>query len=226
MGGQIENDVHVRLVKPEIQARAIKVEEPPEVTFAHEVMQLVDRRVVLEGMAGHKDHAGGRRGIDEYPCLVRGGCHRLFDKYVLPRCDCFQGKRRMARGWRGDDERVNTGQGILDIRVCRDAVLGLATAVTDLSEPLVHADDSGYPSRGTKHADVSGTPETHSNDADPNPPSSRPHVPPPTAAIPQPWSLRSFLPVGSLAYHRLETAPPHERPDLRQIRVIDTKPAV
>jgi hypothetical protein len=80
---------------------------------------------------------------------------------------------------RGNDDRVNTRQGILDVGTCRDAVLRLPAAVTDLSEPLIDADDFGYPGRGTKHADMPRTPVTHPDDADPDPARSRPHIPPP-----------------------------------------------
>ena len=40
---------------------------------------------------------------------------RLFDQHVLPGRDCLQGKRRVAGRRRGDDERVNMGQGIVEV---------------------------------------------------------------------------------------------------------------
>lgn len=207
MGGQIENYIHVCLVEPEIQARAVKVEEPSKVTSAYEVTQLMDGRVVLEGVAGHENDAGGRGGIDEHPCLACSGRHGFFDKHVLPRRDCLQGERSMARRRCGDDERINMRQGIFDVRVCRDVVLRLPRAVSNLSEPLVHADDSGYAGRGPKHPDMSRTPVTNPYDADPDTPSSRPHLSPPVAAAPQPRSGYSTLVYSSLTYHEPERHP-------------------
>lgn len=149
MRRQVEDDIHVRLIEPEIQAGAVKVEEPAQVTSAPEVSQLVYSRVVLESMAGHKHDASGSGGI-------------------------------------------NVWQGILDVRVHRDAVLRLPTAVTYLSKPPIDADNSGYPGCSTKHPNVPRTPVPHPNDADPDSLRSRPHIPPPAAAIPRPRSLRSF----------------------------------
>lgn len=113
----------------------------------------------------------------------------------------------MARWRRGDDERINMRQGISDIRVCRDVVLRLPRAVINLSEPLVHADDSSYPGRGPKHADMSRTPVTNPYDADPDTPSSRLHMSPPVAAAPRPRSGYSTLDYSSLTDHERERHP-------------------
>jgi hypothetical protein len=105
------------------------------------------------------------------------------------------GQARMRRQVEDDIHvrlRINVRQGILDVRVCRDALLRLPTAVTYLSKPLIDADDSGYAACGTKHPNVPRTPVPHSNDADLDSLRSRPHIPPPAAAIPRPRSLRSF----------------------------------
>ena len=88
----------------------------------------------------------------------------------------------MAGRRRGDDERINGWQGILDVRVQRDAVLKLPTAVTYLSGPLIDADRDSL--------------------------RSRPHIPPPgcrdsAASIPS----KLFLDIGSLAYCRMERHP-------------------
>jgi len=190
-----------RLVEPEIQPRAVKVEEPSEVPAAHQVTQLVDGRVVLEGVPGHEYHPGGRRGIDEQPRRGRGGRHRLFDKHVLPCRDRLQGKRRMTRRRRGDDHRVHTRQGFLDVGIRRDPWLILPKAVADLSEPLVYADDIAYPRRGTEHADVPRTPVTHPHDADPDLARSCPHVPPPGSA-----------PAACIPLHHTRCPQPHLSP--------------
>ena len=139
-------------------------------------------------------------------------------KHVLACRDRLQGKRRMTRRRRGDDHRVNMRQGILEVGIRRDPVLSLPTAVTDLGEPLVDADDSGHPGRGTEHADVPRTPVTHPDDADPNLASSCPHFPPPGSA-PAAW-----IPIKHTRFRQphlspARTAPPHELLQLRQIRM-------
>ncbi len=98
-------------------------------------------------------------------------------------------------------------QSVLEVGIGRDAVLGLPTAVADLGKPLVDADDSGYPGRGTKHPDVPRTPVPHSDDADPDSSRSRPHIPTPgrrdfAASVPS-----ASLTVGSLTHCRMERHP-------------------
>ena len=122
---EIENDIHVRLVEPEVQARAIEVEEPSEVPPAHEVAQLMDGRVVLEGVARHEHHAGDVGRLDEGPCCIGGGRHRFFDQHVLACGDCLHAKRRVA-GWRcGDDDRIDMRQRLLEVGVYGHAVIYL-----------------------------------------------------------------------------------------------------
>ena len=65
MRGQIENDIHVRLVEPEIQACAVEVEEPPEVPVTHQVTQFMDGCIVLESMTRHEHHAGDVSSLNE-----------------------------------------------------------------------------------------------------------------------------------------------------------------
>src|SRR5690348_9554450 len=130
--------------------------------------------------------------------------------------DRFQRKRRMARRWRGNDDRIDMRQDILDVGVCGDVMLKLLTAVTDLREPLVDANDSCHPGRGTKHADVPRTPIAHSDDADPYSPRARLHVSPPLTLV-----LRSRAPpFPEPRPSPPRTAPPRERPNLRQVGMI------
>lgn len=129
-----------------------------------------------------------------------------FDKHMLPCGDCSQGKRRVACWRRGDDYRINMRQGMLDVGVCGDAVLRLLAAVTDLSEPLVDADDARCPGRGTEHADVLRSPITYSNDADSHSHRSHRHIPPFVFASGSgPFGVSPA--VRSLAYLRLERHP-------------------
>jgi hypothetical protein len=165
---KVENDIYVALVKPQVQACAIKVEEPPKVAPLHEVTQLMDGCVVLESVAWHEHHADGVSGLDERPCFICRGGHRFFDKYMLACGDCLQAKLGMA-GWRcGDYERINMRQGIVDVGVYGNAVICLLLSAIDLGKPLVHADDCRYPGRGPQHAYVPRAPITYSNDADAN----------------------------------------------------------
>ena len=100
-----------------------------------------------------------------------------------------------------DDNRIDVRQGILDVGVCGNAVIGLRMAVTDLGEPLVYANDRRYPGRGSQHADVPRTPVTYADDADPDSPRSRPHIQLPAclgpAASASFWELLPMLSAAS-----------------------------
>ena len=139
----------------------------------HEITELVDGRVVLESMAGHKHDADGVSRLDEGPCRIGGSGHWFFDKHMLTCGDCFQTKSRMG-GWRGsDDDCIDMRQGIIDVRVYRDVVIRHLMSIIDFGEPLIHAGDCGYSGSRPQHTQVPRTPITYSDDADPN--SFRPH---------------------------------------------------
>ena len=89
---KVENDIHIGLVEPEVQACAIKVEQLPEVTAPHEITQLMHGRVVLERVAGHEHHAGRGGRLDERPRRIRRGRHRLFYQYMFACRYCFKAK--------------------------------------------------------------------------------------------------------------------------------------
>ena len=129
--GQIEDDVHVRLVKPEIQAGAIKVEKRAELTSADEIPQFVHCCVVLEGVAGHEHDAGRVSRVHQGPRVLRRGRHGLFDKHVLAGGDGLQAQRRVGGRRGGDDDRIDVRQRLFDIRVNGDAVVSLVIGVTD-----------------------------------------------------------------------------------------------
>ena len=66
-GARSSDDIHVGLVQPQVEAGAVQVEELAELPPAHELAQLVDGRVVLEGVAGHEHHAGRLGRVDQAP---------------------------------------------------------------------------------------------------------------------------------------------------------------
>ena len=144
---KIEDDINVRLIKPKIQSCAIEIEQLSELTRAHEFPKLVDRRIVLEGVAWHEQDTGCGCRLDE---AVSGGCrsrHWLFDKHVFARFDGLHPQRRVAR-WRcRDNDRIDVRQRILDAGKCGNAVVNLLTSIADAGEALVYADDCRYPCR-------------------------------------------------------------------------------
>ena len=58
MRSEIEDDIDVRLIKPEIQSLAIKIEKLTQLTRADNFPEFVDRGIVLEGVTWHEHDAG------------------------------------------------------------------------------------------------------------------------------------------------------------------------
>lgn len=167
MRGQIENDIHIRLVETEIEARAVEIERPPKVAPSHKIAKLVDCRVVLEGVSRHEHDADGFSRIDEGLRSFRRGRQWLFYKHVLASCDGFLAQLRMA-GWRcRNDDGFDVRQRIFDIGVRGNTVIDWRKSVTDLAESLVHADDRRYPGGGSQYADMLRSPITYADDANP-----------------------------------------------------------
>ena len=166
MRGQIEDDIHIRLVETEIETRAIEIERPPKVAPPHEITKLMNCCVVLEGVARHKHDADGFSRINKRLRSFRRGRQWLFYKHVLTRCDGFLAEQRMAGRRCRNDDSVDVWQGIFDIGVCGNTVIDLRKSLIDLAESLVHADDRCYPGRGPQHADVLRSPITYTDDAD------------------------------------------------------------
>ena len=175
MRGQIEDDIDIRLVKTEIQARAVKIERPPKLASLNEITKLVDCSVVLEGVSRHEHDTSGFSRIDQGLRSFWRGRQWLFYKHVLACCDGFMTQRCMAgRRYRNYDG-VDVRQGICNVGVCRNTVIDLRQSVIDLAESRVHADDLCYPGCGSQHADVPRSPITYADDTDPQPFRIHPH---------------------------------------------------
>ena len=163
MRGEIEDDINVRLVKPEIKSFTIKIEKLPQLTRAHNFPEFVNRGVVLEGVTWH-EHDTGRVGrVDKMPGGLRRGRHGLFDKYMLTSLDSLQSQRCVACWRRRDDNRVDVRQRILDAGIRGNAVVNLLTSVTDFGKPLVHARNRRDPGRGPQDAHMPRAPITDPN---------------------------------------------------------------
>ena len=101
-------------------------------------------------------------------------------------------------GWRrGDDNCIDVWQGILKVGVYGNAVIRLLFPVIDLGKLLVHANDRRYSGRRLQHTEVSRTPITYSDDADPNSVWPHPRITPLVLVLP-PSGPRWFACFGAL----------------------------
>jgi hypothetical protein len=107
---QVPDDVHVPAVEAEAEPRRVDREHPPELACADELAQLPHRRVVLEGVAHHQLHLGGRGRGDELLGVrdLRG--QRFLDENVLTRVQGTQPDPHVGRRRRGHEHRVHPVQ--------------------------------------------------------------------------------------------------------------------
>src|SRR5579875_3442456 len=147
MRSQIEDDIHVGLVQTQVEACAVEVEKPPEVTSLDELTKLVDGRIVLEGVARHEHHTGRVSRVDYFLGGARGRGQRFLDEDMLTGGDGFQPQHGVT-GRRGrDDDRVEVRQGVVQIGVGGNSVLGQLRTGIDPGKPLVYRDNVRYPGR-------------------------------------------------------------------------------
>ena len=113
---QVEDHVDVMLVEAQVQPGGVQVVQVTEPSVPHHVAQAPDRRVVLEGVPHHQDHAGRLRGVHHRPGSSRRRGQWLLDEHVLAGGDGLQGKSLVRARRRGDHDGVDVGQRLRQAR--------------------------------------------------------------------------------------------------------------
>jgi hypothetical protein len=113
--GEVHDDADVGLVEAEVQARAVQVVQLAELVAAAEITQLVHRRVVLDGVAGHQHQVAQLGRVDDQLGLGGRGGQRLLDEDALACLDGLQAQPSVGRLGSGDDHRIDVRKRLLDV---------------------------------------------------------------------------------------------------------------
>ena len=106
MRGQVPDHIDVLLEKPQVDPDAAGIKNLPQFTALDDLLDLVDRPGIFEGMADHEDPLLFLGQVDQFQAAVKGMGHGLLDHHVLALGQKIPGNGEMVSHRGGDHDPV------------------------------------------------------------------------------------------------------------------------